>query len=189
LTCCKRLDAPRVPFAGIAVKTINDLRLKGINMRTLLLASAAAMAMSVIGAGSAFAAPHAEVGRLDCDVSAGIGVIIGSQQEVSCDFTPTDGGAKESYKGKITEFGLDVGEISKEKMAWLVFAPASRNKDALAGTYAGVSADAAVGLGLGAKVLVGGENGTISLQPVSIQAEEGFNVAAGISALTLRASK
>ena len=123
---------------------------------------------------------------MDCDVSAGIGVIIGAQQEVSCDFIPTDGGAKQAYKGKITEFGLDVGEITKAKMAWLVFAPASRSSEALAGTYAGVSADAAVGLGLGAKVLVGGEHGTVSLQPVSVQAEEGLNVAAGISALTLR---
>ena len=155
-------------------------------MRTLLIATTAAMAISIIGAGTAFAAPHAEVGRLDCDISAGIGVIIGAQQEVSCDFVPTDGGAKQTYKGKITEFGLDVGEISEAKMAWLVFAPATRSSEALAGTYAGVSADAAVGLGLGAKVLVGGEHGTVSLQPVSIQAEEGLNIAAGITALTLR---
>ena len=155
-------------------------------MRTFIISSAAAMAISFIGGSSAFAASHAEVGRLDCDVSAGIGAIIGAQQEVSCDFVPTDGGAKKTYKGKITEFGLDVGEISEAKMAWLVFAPATRNSEALAGTYAGVSADAAVGLGLGAKVLVGGEHGTVSLQPVSIQAEEGLNVAAGITALTLR---
>ena len=157
-------------------------------MRTLLMALAAAAAVSIIGGGSAFAAPHAEVGRLDCDVSAGIGVIIGAQQEVSCDFIPAGGGAKQAYKGKITEFGLDIGKITKAKMAWLVFAPATRSSEALAGTYAGVSADVAVGLGLGAKVLVGGEHGTVSLQPVSLQSEEGVNVAAGISALTLRSA-
>lgn len=157
-------------------------------MRNFLIPAALFSALAATTAGAALAAPHAEVGRLDCDVSAGVGVIVGSQQEVSCVFVPTDGGANEDYKGKITEFGIDIGEISKAKMAWLVFAPASREKDAFAGTYEGVSADAAVGLGLGTKVLVGGEHGTVSLQPVSVQAEEGFNIAAGIAALTLRSA-
>ncbi len=137
--------------------------------------------------GTAFAAEHVEAGRLDCDVSAGLGVIVGSQQEMSCIFTPSDGAEKEAYKGKITEFGLDLGEIKQAKLAWLVFAPASREKAALSGTYTGVSADAALGVGLGAKVLGGGLHGTIALQPIALQAEEGVNIAAGITSLTLHA--
>lgn len=156
-------------------------------MRNFVISSALAFA-TILTAGAAAAAEHNQVGKLDCDVSAGLGVIVGSQQEVSCTFDPSGGGTKEEYKGKITEFGLDIGEISKAKMTWLVFAPSERSKDALAGTYTGVSADAAVGLGLGAKVLVGGDHGTVSLQPISIEGEEGFNIAAGISALTLRAA-
>ncbi|MBW9117945.1 DUF992 domain-containing protein [Rhizobium cauense] len=155
-------------------------------MRKLMISTAATAILSALGCGASFAAEHTEVGAINCDVSAGIGVIVGGQQEVSCVFTPTGGGARENYKGKITEFGLDIGETDKGKMAWLVFAPTTRSKGALAGTYSGVSADAAVGVGVGAKVLVGGEHGTISLQPVAVQAEEGLNLAAGITALTLR---
>ncbi|WFU91394.1 DUF992 domain-containing protein (plasmid) [Rhizobium sp. CC1099] len=157
-------------------------------MRNILSPTLALAALSLLASSPAFAAEHVEAGKVDCDLSAGIGVIVGSQQEVSCVFTPSGSGPKEDYKGKITEFGIDIGEIGKAKMAWLVYAPASRSKNALAGTYSGVSADAAVGLGLGAKVLVGGDHGTISLQPVSVQAEEGVNIAAGITALTLDAA-
>jgi len=155
-------------------------------MRNLVLSSAAAAAFSLISFGAASAASHTEVGRLDCDVSGGIGVIIGGQEEATCVFAPADGAAKVNYKAKITEFGLDIGEISKAKMTWLVFAPSFRDKASISGTYTGVSADAALGLGVGAKVLVGGLNGTVSLQPVSVQVEEGLNIAAGISSLTLR---
>lgn len=155
-------------------------------MRNLILSSVAAATFSLLAVGTASAATHTEVGRLDCDVAASIGVIIGGQQEATCSFAPADGAAHVNYKAKITEFGLDIGEVSKAKMTWLVFAPSFRDKASIAGTYTGVSADAALGLGVGAKVLVGGLNGTVSLQPLSIEAEEGLNVAVGISSLTLR---
>jgi hypothetical protein len=156
-------------------------------MRKTLIYSAAIAALSIMGVQSAFAAEHVEAGRLECDVSAGLGVIVGSQQDMSCVFTPSDGAAKEDYTGKITEFGIDIGEISKAKLAWLVFAPASRDVGSLSGTYTGVTADAALGVGVGAKVLGGGLHGTIALQPIALQAEEGINIAAGITALTLHA--
>ena len=44
---------------------------------------------------------------------------------------------------------------------------------------------AAVGVGAGANVLVGGFNKSVTLQPVSISGETGLNVAAGIGELTL----
>lgn len=155
-------------------------------MRNFILSSVVTATLTMLAAGVAQADSHTEVGRLDCDVSAGVGVIIGGQQEATCVFSPADGASLVNYKAKITEFGLDVGEISKAKMTWLVFAPSLRDTASIAGTYAGVSADAALGLGVGAKVLVGGLNGTVSLQPISVQVEEGLNVAAGISSLTLR---
>jgi hypothetical protein len=42
-----------------------------------------------------------------------------------------------------------------------------------------------VGAGLGAKVLVGGSDSTIALQPLSVQGQTGFNVAAGVAGLQL----
>ena len=50
------------------------------------------------------------------------------------------------------------------------------NEGALMGQYVGVAADASVGVG-GANVLIGGSNGTISLQPLSVQGQTGLNAA------------
>ena len=59
---------------------------------------------------------------------------------------------------------------------------------ALAGHYAGVGADASVGAGLGANVLVGGTGRAFSLQPLSIEGETGLNIAAGVTTVTLTAA-
>ena len=40
--------------------------------------------------------------------------------------------------------------------------------------------------GLGANVLIGGFNKAINLQPVSLQAQTGLNLAAGIAGLSLK---
>jgi Protein of unknown function (DUF992) len=71
-------------------------------------------------------------------------------------------------------------------MLWAVFAPTPGfPHGALAGTYVGASADVAVGLGLGANALVGGSHRSFALQPVSIEANTGVNLAAGVSELRL----
>jgi hypothetical protein len=43
--------------------------------------------------------------------------------------------------------------------------------------------------GLGAKVLVGGSHKSFALQPVSVKAQVGLNLAAGVTGLTLTAAK
>ncbi len=133
-------------------------------------------------------AAQSEVGKLDCDVSAGIGVIIGSKQEVSCTFTPSAPGPTKAYAGSIDEFGLDIGEVKKGRMVWLVYSVNNQPLTGLQGTYRGVEADASLGLGGGAKVLVGGgKSGNVSLQPVSLEGDVGVNVALGVASLRLRA--
>ena len=64
--------------------------------------------------------------------------------------------------------------------------PRALAPDALAGHYGGVTASATVAVGVGANVLVGGFNKSITLQPVSIEGNTGLNVAAGIAEITLR---
>jgi len=59
----------------------------------------------------------------------------------------------------------------------------------LQGSYAGASAEVSAGLGLGANALVGGFDGSIALQPLSIQGQTGLNVAAGVASLELRAER
>ena len=71
-------------------------------------------------------------------------------------------------------------------MLWTVFAPGRAVRGALAGEYAGGSAEATVVGGLGANVLLGGSNRSIALQPVSVGGQTGFNLAVGIADLQLR---
>ena len=61
-------------------------------------------------------------------------------------------------------------------------------RGALTGTYAGVSGDVAIGLGLGANVLVGGSRRSIALQPLSVEGNVGVDVTLGVSRLRLRAA-
>jgi hypothetical protein len=71
-------------------------------------------------------------------------------------------------------------------LAWGVIAPtAGPPRGALAGTYVGASGAIGVGVGVGANVLVGGSNRTISLQPLSIEGSVGVNLSLGVSGLTL----
>lgn len=72
------------------------------------------------------------------------------------------------------------------QIVWLVFAPGSIAPGALAGAYAGGTASATIGVGVGANVLVGGSNRQIALQPVSVEGSMGLNVAAGIGEIELR---
>jgi hypothetical protein len=71
-------------------------------------------------------------------------------------------------------------------MIWVVHAPTTAGVAALAGNYAGASAEATVGSGLGANVLVGGSNRTVALQPISVQGQAGLNLAVGVAGLELR---
>ncbi|WP_352869816.1 DUF992 domain-containing protein [Mesorhizobium sp. M1409] len=71
-------------------------------MRSSSAIAATLAAASLLVFRPAFAAEHVEVRSLDCDVSAGIGVIVGSQQDIACVFKPSASGASKSYIGKIT---------------------------------------------------------------------------------------
>jgi hypothetical protein len=127
-----------------------------------------------------------QAGTLNCDVSGGIGFVVGSQRQVNCLFTPSYQAPPEQYVGTITKVGLDVGFTSGGQLTWSVLQSTSRRRGALAGSYAGASAEATVGAGLGANVLVGGNDRSVALQPLSIQGQVGLNVAAGIAEIALQ---
>ena len=152
--------------------------------RFAALAAAAAAVMSA----SAAAQPRERIqaGTLTCDISGGIGFVIGSQRTLNCSFTPSAPGPIEFYAGSLTKVGLDLGVTSGGVMVWAVFAPTSRPAGALAGSYGGASAEASVVAGVGANVLIGGSNRTVELQPVSLQGQAGLNVAAGVAGIELR---
>lgn len=144
----------------------------------------ASMLILGLAASPALAKDGVKIGVLECDVSGGIGLIIGSSKAVACTFENSEGQV-EHYEGKIGKLGIDIGVTGETAMAWLVFAPGKVNKGALAGSYGGASAEATIIVGLGANVLVGGSDKSIALQPLSVQGQTGLNIAVGLASLSL----
>src|SRR3977135_743774 len=95
-------------------------------------------------------AQRIRAGVLNCDVSGGLGLIIGSQRSVNCLFTPDQPGPQEGYFGTITKFGLDIGATAGGAMVWAVYVDTSRGYGFLAGEYAGASGEVTIAAGLGA---------------------------------------
>ena len=158
--------------------------------KSLSVCAAAAMLALAAYPGAAVAQSRAKIGRLDCDISGGIGMIIASKKEMTCAFMPGGGAPKEIYVGSVSKFGLDIGATEGGRMVWAVYASTEAGRHGtLAGTYTGASAEATVGAGLGANVLVGGSNRTIALQPLSVQGQAGLNLAVGVSQLRLSRAK
>lgn len=151
-------------------------------MRNMFKTIALAATAVLIGAGAANAG--AKLGVLTCDVEGGWGGIIGSQKEVHCTFTKTNGRTTE-YVGSISRLGIDVGYLGNRKVVWAVVGVGKDKKADLSGTYIGASASATAIVGLGANALVGGMKNGIVLNPVSVEGSTGVAVAAGITSLTL----
>ena len=113
---------------------MSDLRRSVIG--TLVLALAA-----LVVSPQAAQAQRVRAGVLNCDVSGGIGLIIGSQRTVNCLFTPDIPGPQEGYFGTITKFGLDLGATVAGSLVWAVYADTTRGLGFLAGDYAGASGE------------------------------------------------
>lgn len=131
---------------------------------------------------------HIEAGILDCVVDGGVGFILGSAKDLRCEFrSANDERPTEVYFGVIRKFGLDIGSTDDAFIQWVVFAPTNGYQPgALSGNYLGVSGEATLGAGIGANALIGGLERSFALQPLSLQQQRGFNLAAGISRLELR---
>ncbi len=150
---------------------------------TLSVGAAAIAALAAVS--GAQAQSRVEVGVLTCTASGSTGFIVGSTRTLSCRFNRQ--GKDEFYSGTINKFGLDLGVTKQAKIAWAVLAPTSNlPRRSLVGGYGGVSAEATVGVGVGANALLGGSDKSIVLQPLSVQSQEGLNIAAGVTSLTLR---
>jgi hypothetical protein len=51
-----------------------------------------------------------------------------------------------------------------------------------------VGANASIGAGAGANILVGGTGNAFSLQPISVEGQIGINIAGGVTTVTLKAA-
>lgn len=126
-----------------------------------------------------------KIGTLRCDVGGGIGYVFGSAKQITCTFRSVHGGT-DSYSGVVRKLGVDLGFTTHGRLVWAVFAPtAGYHQGSLAGRYRGATAEATVGLGAGANMLVGGTTGSVHLQLLSLTGQTGLNVAATGTSMTL----
>jgi len=151
-------------------------------MKKLLAVSAV---LATLAAVPATAAERIKVGVLVCNAGAAIGMIIESKQQLNCTYTPANNAPPQHYLGSIQNIGLDLGVTGGGVMTWGVLAVTNEvAPGALAGPYAGVSGNVALGVGLGANVLVGSSN-SFALNPVSVEGNVGASLALGVAGLTL----
>lgn len=142
--------------------------------------------VALMAFGSAMAAESGvKIGVLSCELTDKSNAIVYTNEKFECIYNPNSGG-NERYAGKITRIGIDLEFKPNQQLVWAVIAPTTDlTGGALAGDYAGVSASASLGAGAGAKVLVGGFEKSITLQPVSIAGSAGAGASAGIESFTL----
>lgn len=155
-------------------------------MRTFIGASVLAFLIAVTTPADA---QRLKAGVLTCDVSAGMGFIIGSSKTVSCVYRPDQAGPTENYTGTFSRFGLDIGATAAGVMIWAVFTESSAGPGFLSGDYVGATAEATLAAGLGANVLIGGSNRTVALQPLSVSGQVGLNFAVGLADLHLELAR
>jgi hypothetical protein len=163
---------------------------------SIALFAVAALAVTMSAAPQARARGEAptksvtKIGYLSCHVASGWGFIFGSSRKLQCTYTPAQAGKKiENYKGSISKFGADIGYQQSGIILWTVLSPGvkvTENPGLLSGHYGGATASATLGVGIGGNLLVGGMDGSISLQPLSIEGTTGLNVAAGVAMLDLK---
>src|ERR1700681_2933868 len=135
---------------------------------------------------SANALPPVRAGILQCQGGQNVGFVVGSVTSLECVFQ-SEGRRPEAYIATVRRYGLDIGFTEQTKFSWTVNAPTGRvGRGDLAGNYGGVGANASVGVGGGGNFLVGGPQNSYALQPVSVQAQTGLNVAAGVADIELQ---
>jgi len=157
-------------------------------MKPLIRAASAAVLIVLLLAGPLTRVASAQgikTGVLTCQVASGFGWILGSTRTLECRYLPGQGHSEE-YTGTLTKIGIDIGYLGSFVLVWAVVAPNSRpGPGALAGSYAGATAQAVAGLGGGVNVMTGGFRNSIALQPVSVEGNTGIYVGAGFASMSL----
>jgi len=165
-------------------------------MRKIFLAIAAVAALGTIGLPSETrAGERVKIGLLKCSISgtddgAGqrrINLFVSADRTLDCLFESSSEYSSEEYSGTFRRIGPVIGRVDSSNMIWAVFATGYGGENGkLEGVYRGVSVEATLGVGVGANVLVGGFNRSVTLQPLSVQTQLGLNIALGGASLDLQ---
>lgn len=161
--------------------------------RFMALALVIVCSIALLGVSQVYAEEKGgiKVGKLVIEPIEGTrqNLLIRSSVDVQAVFTDTKGN-KEYYIGEMgIGFGIDLSLKTEEKIGYIVFSASSDYKTgsyAMKGKYFGAKADASVGAGVGAIVLVGGFDKSFTLQPAGVGYQKGWGAAAGASYLYLQ---
>ena len=139
-----------------------------------LFHSAMLSAFMVTAAMPAFAqTQRVRVGGITCVAGPRAGLVLGSRRDLQCVFRSDITGRQYAYAGKIRRIGLDVGITRGGRLYWAVFAPTTHvGRSTLRGSYRGASGNVALGVGVGANMLIGGSRRTVSLQALSVEGQD-----------------
>src|ERR1700727_915710 len=132
--------------------------------RSLILAAiGSTIALGMLAGACPNAQPiqRVQVRILECRGGASVGFIVGSVTNLGC-VLRVDGMPEDRYVATIRKVGVDLGITQESALAWGVFSPVRRlGPGDLSGNYAGAQGSAAVGVGVGGNVLVGGSDNSI----------------------------
>jgi len=162
-------------------------------MKTPIIAAAMAAAIGTAGFAAEGDTPKAttpeagiKAGMLTCELTGGKNFVVISEASYNCNFKVANSDEVEQYTAEIDKLGIDLSVEKAETLKWVVIAATGTFDPGLInGDYIGVSADAAFGLGAGARVQVGGVDDSITLQPVSVSGREGMGIAVGVEHMKL----
>jgi hypothetical protein len=162
------------------------LKLHGVGLMPVLSAFLASAVLSPAVSVAEDRPAKVRTGTLTCKGQGRIGLLIGSREKLACTYVPSGNRPKRQLVGTVTNVGLDIGVKGPSVMVWGVLGSTTAlPSEALRGRFVGAAADASLGLGAGAKVLVGGNSNSVVLQPLSVQGQTGVNLAVGVTGLRL----
>jgi hypothetical protein len=138
-------------------------------------AAAAIVASALFHASASGQETMSNHGTLTCTI--GDTTTPGADISLSCNFKATEGPTRD-YTGVATRQGTADFPPGKHVLVWSVLAPPSDGAPTLNGMFRGESG------GPGTPVLVGGENGSIKLEPVAGAAQ--IDASAALTVITLR---
>ncbi len=152
------------------------------------IALAGAAVVAVPAAQAAKTSAGAKIGVLNCDTvpNSGFTLLIHSTVGVKCVFKSSQG-IVEHYKGETgVGLGIDLHLDRETHTAYTVLAADFKKGEyQMAGKYVGAGGSASLGVGVGAHALIGGNDKSITLNPIAISGQKGIGVEGGLTYLYL----
>jgi hypothetical protein len=127
------------------------------------------------------------IGSLSCNVGGSTGYVLASQKSLDCVFLNKEGTESAQYTGSIDKVGIDIGYTRAVHTIWRVYSLGNvRGPNNLGGTYVGEQGTAAAGSQAGGNWIYGGPNAEVGMLASGIVKDAGYNLAAGVAAMTIR---